>query len=60
MCGRDLNGVEPPILRSLHAACEAQPALWPQRLAYEQGGMDSSVKKRALIHMSASMGTSWS
>ena len=51
MCGRDLNGVEPPILRSLHAACEAQPALWPQRLAYEQGCMDSSVNKRALIHM---------
>ena len=47
----DLNGIEPPILRSLHAACEAQPALWPQRLAYEQGAMDRSVNKRALIRM---------
>ena len=35
----DVNGLEGTILPAVGAACEAQPGLWPRRIAYEQGAL---------------------
>lgn len=44
-CHRSVNGLEPPILRSLVAACEKTPSLWPTRLTYEQGHIRPELRQ---------------
>ena len=51
----DVNGLEPPILRSLAAACAQRPTLWPHRLTYEQGHIDMR-QRQPLINLFTSQG----